>query len=198
MDIRFKERILELIKQYYKLLERQSDVNYSIYDDGYHTELYQNERLILSFFGLPEKPKYHLLLSNRAFFQDVKEREPERIFQTLSRKAERYLSARNKTSRHLLSMAKATKADPCEILPELKIPVHSYTLYLYNEIVLKNEALHDWVIREFEMLKKNVLADIYLLCFDNNYKNNPIYKNLSAIGLQFLDSFLEWYHGIKN
>ena len=99
---------------------------------------------------------------------------------------------------HLVSLAKEHRKNPFDVLPELETNVNSYTLYIYNEILLKDKAPDADVLEEFTLLKKlNCLSYIYLLCLDQNYKENPLFADLQNSGLKYLPSYLQYYHRRK-
>jgi len=84
--------------------------------------------------------------------------------------------------------------DPFIALPELGVPVNSYTVFLYSQM-LHNKSIQEAVKNEFNILKKtNRITEIYLLCFDVNYHKAPLFHTLIEDGLYLLPAYLRWYH----
>lgn len=194
-----KKDNLLLLKQYLALFNKQWSVDYSFYDAQYQLDLFHYEKQLLSLFGLPLNPDLYLFLFNMTSICRHDEHDAQWLYRQLSLKAEAYFSEEQQNDRQLLYSAKADKKDPFEILPALDVPINSYTIFLYDEIVLKNRGKDQEMLREFQLLKKNnLISEIYMLCFDANYQCNTLYHQLISIGLKHLPYYLSWYHNHRN
>lgn len=199
MEQYYKLRILSALSQYCDFIDSHAFVKPEVCHAEEHIEIFLLENTILQAFGLPDKEKHHLALYNLAVACKNKKKKEEQVFYGLSICAEKYLSSRRKTIRQLLIMAKDRKSDPFDILPELSVNSNSYTLYIYNEILLKNKASDEDVLAEFDRMKKlNCLSHIYMLCFDPDYQTNPLFDELQQAGLKYLHSYLKHYHSRRH
>lgn len=195
MEQHYKSGILSALGRYCDLLDSHSFKRFEECVAEEQIEAFLLENAILQAFGLPDKVKNHLLIYNLAKTYRNNPLKEDELFYELSVRAEEYLSSRPKTVKQLLSLAKEHRKNPFDVLPELETNVNSYTLYIYNEILLKNKAPDVDVLEEFTLLKKlNCLSYIYLLCFDKNYKENPVFADLQNSGLKYLTSYLQYYH----
>ena len=180
---------------YFQLFEYKNNANLSIYDETYQITLYRQEQKIVQAFKLPDKIKIYLFLYNRARVLTTDELKVDKLYYELSLIAEKQNNSRLLSNTFIIENAKSNEIDPFDILPDLSISANSYTLFIYNEILLKKREPEEVICQEFHLLKKmDCLTDIYLLCFDSNYPENPIYHELKASGLQFLTDYLEWFH----
>lgn len=190
-----KEEILQLLEQYLLLFELQWSSNFSLYDDQYHLDLFHYEKQIFHAFGLPLNPNHYLFLINLATSCHMNQYDKEWLYRKLASKAENSLSEIQRDDIATLSSAKAAKKNPFTILSDLNVPINSYTVFLYDEIVLKNRGDDRDLMNEFQLMKEdNLIADIYMLCFDDRYHANPIFHQLIFAGLKYLPCYLLWYH----
>jgi hypothetical protein len=88
---------------------------------------------ILESFGLPSTPYYQGLLEYNAVPYD---KELDGIISLLRREAENQKNKKPQTELEILINAQKTNRDPMFILPQLGITPHSYTLYVYNKILM--------------------------------------------------------------
>ena len=81
-----------------------------------------------------------------------------------------------------------------DLFPEIQIDLNIYTLFIYNEILIKKNQAVDLVIQEFEKVKgRECLSNIYQLSqLSKNYENSIYYSFLKEKGLIYLDDFVEW------
>ena len=199
MEQNYKHRILSALSRYCDCVESHTYTTWAMCRAEEQIETFLLENAILQAFGLPDKAKNHLILYNLAKSNRLQEKKEEKVFYELSVRAEEYLSSRPKTIRQLLAMAKENKSDPFDILPELSVNSNSYTLYIYNEILLKSKASDEEILEEFNLLKKmNCLSYIYLLSFDPNYMKNPLFAELQQSGLKYLLPYLKYYHSRRH
>lgn len=195
MESLYQNSVRKLLAYYFQLIEYQKNANFSIYDETYQITLYRQEQKIVQAFKLPDKIKIYLFLYNRARVLTTDELKVDKLYYELSLIAEKQNNSRLLSNTFIIENAKSNEIDPFDILPDLSISANSYTLFIYNEILLKKREPEEVICQEFHLLKKmDCLTDIYLLCFDSNYPENPIYHELKASGLQFLTDYLEWFH----
>jgi hypothetical protein len=195
MGTQNKKQITQLLNQYYKLLKSQGEVTFSIYDDQYHLSLFQCETEILSLIGLPNRIQNHHSLYEMAM-KAVKDNSDAtdivEKMKLLSEKQQQNIDSENSNS--IFSGSK-NRHNPFEILPDLAGNVNGYSLFLYNKMLFKEGLLNEQVLDELKLLKKlDCVGDIYLLCFDCDYKHNKIYQELGKLGLKYLSAYLKWYH----
>lgn len=195
MESLYQNKIRNLILDYFQLIETGKNINFSLYDAEYQIALLDKEKEVLDAFQLPHKIKYFLFLFHQANKLLNHDFRIEQLYYELSVCTEEIESENKKDKFTTLQEAKQNEASPFDILPDISVTPHSYTLFIYHEIFLKNEARTDEVWTEFQLLKRlDCLNEIYLLCFDPSYKKNHIFLKLQAAGLQFLQFYLEWHH----
>lgn len=195
MGTQNEKHITLLLKQYYKLIQCQGDITFSIYDDQYHLNVFQCETEILSLFGLPNRIKYHHYLYKMAMLAEEDKTEIVYLFQRMKLFSEEQQYTNDSTSGQLINSVRDEKSDPFEILPDLAGNVNGYSLFLYNNMLFKKGIINEKVLDELKLLKKlDCVSDIYLLCFDSDYKHNRIYQELGKSGLKYLSVYLKWYH----
>ena len=196
MGTQNKKYIIQLLKQYYKLVECQGDISFSFYDDEYHLKVFQYETEILSLFGLPNRIKYHRSLYELAMQAQKDKSGVSSLFEKMKTISEKQQDKNNLSCDQLVVAVRKNKKDPFEVLPDLVGNVNGYSLFLYNEKLFNKGIVEEKVLEEFKILKNlNCVGDIYLLCFDRDYKHNRIYEKLKQSGLKYLSEYLAWYHG---
>lgn len=195
MGTQNKKQITQLLNQYYKLLKSQGEVTFSIYDDQYHLSLFQCETEILSLLGLPNRIKNHHYLYEMAMLAVTNNSDATDIVQKMKLLSEKQQHNIDSDSSHSIFSEREKKQNPFEILPDLAGNVNGYSLFLYNKMLFKEGIPNEQVLDELKLLKKlDCVGDIYLLCFDRDYKHNIIYQELGKLGLKYLSAYLKWYH----
>ncbi len=158
----------------------------------YH-EVSSLEKKLLRSFGLPRSNKFSNLIWN-IVDTTSQEKVASVLYNELSKEAESYLSTYPKTFNQLLSSARLSKADPFEVLPEVLIGANSYTLFVYNEILLKNIDSEDNVMSEYQSIRnKNCLTEIYQLTQTINWDESELFSRLSSYGLKYLPLYMTWF-----
>lgn len=189
IDTDIKSIIHKYLDRYYLLQRKGGATN----DGDLYHEVSLLEKQMLGRFGLPRSNKFAHLI-----WQLVDENPTENIdnalFERLSLEAEQYLSSHPKTFSQLLSQARLSKADPFEILPEILIGPNSYTLFVYNEILIKNVDTEDNVMNEFSCIRKHeCLTEIYQLMQLPDWEESILFKQLENFGLKYLPKYLTWF-----
>lgn len=189
----FDRRLYGLIDRYCSLSGLRNETDYSLYNDFYHIRMYRYEKIIFSSFRLPMKAVYHKNLTRLAEGNDPD--KAGKIIHYFTREAYRYYHSQNETLQQILLHAVTNRRDPFDVLPELNICVNGYTIFLYNEIAMKNGKCFPSVIKEFTILRqRDFLSDIDLLCLDPFFRKNSLYYSLVKSGLRYLNAFLNYYH----
>lgn len=143
---------------------------------------------ILKSFGLPETPENEKLL----WFSSVPtDSEVENIIRQLREKAIDYLTSNAKPDLQILKEAQEEMKDPYFILPELNIATHTYTLFVYSEILLAKRDSVENVLHELGFAEKRGLLNTIGNLVEGNY-NNPsgALLDIKESGLKYIDQFL--------
>ena len=195
MEAIYNKEIYQLIKQYFTYIEDVHPDSDSYYDDHFCITSLSIEKEILKGFALPQSPKYHLYLTRTANMLCNRPANAETLYYELCIKAEEYLSKNKESIHNLIDAARKYHQTPFDVLPEMLVHINSYTLFIYNEIMMKGKDTDKNIIDEFERIGMlNCLPEIYMLCFDKEYTKNPLYDELRGRGLQYLSAYLKWYH----
>lgn len=189
IDTNIKSFIRNYLDKYY-LLQCKGGASR---DGDLYQEVSLLEKQLLQRFGLPRSNKFSNIIW-KIVDEDHADGTEEMLFDRLVQEAEIYLSSHPKTFSQLLSQARLSKADPFEVLPEILIGPNSYTLFVYNEILLKNLDTEDNVMNEFLLIrKKGSLTEIYQLTQIQDWEESILFKQLRDTGLKYLPKYLTWF-----
>lgn len=143
---------------------------------------------ILKSFGLPIKPDFEKLL----WFDDLPtQQEVAKRIENLHKAAAEYLLTNAKPDLQILTEALQQNQDPLVVLPDLKITTHSYTLFVYNKILLAKQDTVENVLQELKLVNNpSILNDIGNLEQDNLENPTEVIKSLKQLGVKYIDSFL--------
>lgn len=143
---------------------------------------------ILKSFGLPSTTENVKLVW---FSHFPTEYELEERVELLHKKAKEYLTANSKTELQSLTEAKEQNNDPFDVLPELKITPHSYTIFVYHQILLRNRDTVENVLHALKLANRSgLLSAIGNLEFGNYKNTSEVIRTLKAEGVKYLDEFL--------
>ncbi|MGI6321045.1 MAG: hypothetical protein ACOXZK_08855 [Bacteroidales bacterium] len=190
--------IKRLLLIYFKL-HQNLEKNGGVQADGdlFH-QITQYEKRILKKFGLPQSNKYVKMMWKIADSKTTLKNKNSLMLEQLSIEAEKYLASKPSSIQQIIKDARKNNLDPFDILPEIYVGPNSYTLFLYNEILLKTSELDNEILEEFSRIKNNgCLMDIYMLTMMDLYKNSEAYKKLKLYGLKFIDAYIIWYRSKK-
>ncbi len=183
------EVITKLFKEYIKIKEKlNSDLTVL---EGKDAEIFEEtiylEECILDKFGLPYLAEYLEIFNKVTKSVNIPEATKE-----LEQTAIKFLLSTPLTDLKLLEQARYFKMDPYSILPELKIRTHIYTLYIYNEILLTGKDSISNVLREYNIIKKDldILNEIGILYEEKLYKEHPFYSKLLNLKLKYFEDFI--------
>ncbi len=117
--------------------------------------------------------------------------ELQEIIKKLHQSATDYLLSPALTEIHLLKNAQETGEDAFNILPELKIETHVYTIFVYEKILLKKKDTVENVLKELRL--SNIHENLDLLGrfargFDENEPD--LEQQLIEKGIRYTQQFL--------
>ena len=118
-------------------------------DGSLFEEIIDKEIEILKHFGLPEDPRYLEILQ---FEKRPDEIEIEKRIELLKEAANKYLMTKGTPDLTMLKEALIFKYDVANILPELKILLHIYTIYVYNVILFKGKDTVENILEELRFV----------------------------------------------
>jgi hypothetical protein len=151
-------------------------------------EIFSIEDDILKSFGLPENSKFAQILKRNNIPSN---HELEEMISILENIASEYLLAPTETSISVLTKAKDLKLDPFGVLPELKIITHIYSIFVYEEILLKERDTSENVLKELELFNTddsilfvNKLIESFRIAGEQNFEK----QNISE--LKYINQFI--------
>jgi hypothetical protein len=143
---------------------------------------------ILRSFGLPTTTDNEKLVW---FSHLPTETELNERIQQLHKKAAEYLLGNTKTELQTLLEAQEQQKDPFEVLPELKITTHTYTIFVYNQILLKKKDTAENILHELKLANHSGLLGAIGNLEQGNIENaEELIQLLKAKGLKYLDDFV--------
>ena len=114
------------------------------------------EESILAQFGLPVCQRY---LNHFEFTDELDDMEIDFTISLLELEASHFLKSSAITDKELLKKAKENHLPANEILPELKIHLHIYTLFIYEHVLLPSRDSLDYILEELYKTKNETLLD---------------------------------------
>lgn len=143
---------------------------------------------ILKSFGLPPNPNNEELL----WFNNLPtDSEVENRIKQLHKTATDYLLSNAQPELQILRNAQEQGQDPFLILPELKITTHSYTLFVYNKILLKKMDTIENILHDLKFVNRpNVLDAIGNLEQDNIENAEEVFEFLKDNGVKYIEQFM--------
>lgn len=186
--------IKDIIRNYCRINNELSIGGGPTEDGEKYIQKVKAEKEILSYFGLPLSSKYIKLIWS---IFDVTEDINEAIailLEELKEKSLEFEAAKEKTMSVKLLEGVKKQTEAFDLFPEIQIDLNLYTLFIYNEILIKKKQSIDLVIQEFEKIKgKECLSNIYQLSqLSKNYEESIYYKSLKSKELKYLDDFVDW------
>ena len=183
-----ESQIQQFLESYLSLFQSQWGDDRDFYCEDIQKRIFQYEKDILAAFGLPLNSDCYLFLFDKATLCLNQYYDLQWLYKQLSTKADSYFQ------HDCVIEKQGVNADPFIVLPELGVPVNSYTVFLYNQMSHHNIS-QKTVWNEFNILKTmNRIVEIYLLCFDEYYHKNPLFHKLIDEGFRLLPAYLKWYH----
>ena len=150
---------------------------------------------ILEKFGLPETEEFLFLLASGDVLTDA---EAGEVVAELHQAATSYLLSPVRREVQVLEDAKAAQSNPFNVLPEIGVITHTYTLFVYESILLKQQhpAQEVWAC-----LKKTKQPEV-IEALGNLYSADPAEAEvplafLRIRGLNYLDEFVAALPALK-
>ncbi len=159
--------------------------------NGYLFEesLFLSEK-ILVYFGLTNSNKYGEMLNFKSLPTDD---DIESLIKKLKNTASGYLQTSPKSEVQLLQEAVELNLDVDDVFPELGIPLHIYTLFVYNDILLKKLDNPKSVLESLRVANKSKhLNFLGKLVFTKQYSKveREMFEYLNDNGIKYLDKYL--------
>lgn len=145
---------------------------------------------LLKSFGLPDSIDF-IKITN---FENIPtDHEINIRIKQLKEAATAYLLADAKSELKILENAKANKLSPFNVLPELNIRTHIYTIFIYDKILLPEKDSVENIWRELQLTRDPQVLDytgkIGLKEYD--FEPHVDYKKLlESKGLKYLQEFI--------
>ena len=118
-------------------------------DGSLFEEIIDNEIAILKRFGLPENPRHLEIVQFETLPDEI---EINRRIELLKELATEYLMSEGTPDLKILKKALIFDYDVANILPELKILLHIYTIYVYNVILFKGKDTVENILEELRFV----------------------------------------------
>jgi hypothetical protein len=186
--------IKDIIKNYYRLNTELSLEGGPTEDGEKYIQKVNAEKDILSYFGLPLTSKYIKLIWNIFDVTDNVNEAIAILMEEMEQKAKEFALTKEKNMATKLLEGIENKKEAFDLFPDILIDLNLYTLFIYNEILIKKNNSVESVIQEFEKIKgKECISNIYQLSqLSKNYEQSEYYKSLKNKELKYLDDFVEW------
>lgn len=183
-DESLKFEIAKLAKLQIKLEEKGGPTE----DGDLFEEILDIESEILTSFGLPEDSHY----GNLIFFEVLpSELEILAIISNLHEVAKDYLLDDPLSDIQVLKNAQEFNQDVSSVLAELKVKNHSYTHFVFDEILLKKKDTVENVLHELKLTKDfeilNILGHVGIV---DDETLNEMTQVLKEVGIKYLDLYI--------
>lgn len=145
---------------------------------------------LLAGFGLPDSKDFGKILFVKSLPTD---KDVDTIFNNLKKAATEYLLSPVKTEAQILEEAIANKLEPEQVLPELGITSHLYTLFVYKEILLAKRDHPLAVLKALRLAddpKTLNLLGIVALTKNFGEEEKKMLEYLNARGIKYLDHYI--------
>lgn len=150
---------------------------------------------ILAQFGLPEAEEFLFLLATGDVLTPD---EAEQVIAELHEAATQYLLSPVRREEQVLEEARAEKQNPFNVLPELGIITHSFTLFVYDAVLLKNRDTVENVWQCLKMTKQPpIIEALGTLYADGQSRDETAFRFLQSCELPYLDEFIAMLPTIK-
>lgn len=152
--------------------------------NGDPTSYFSLREDILAAFGLPNSIEYTSLLE----FDNVRltDFEIEKILSSLHKAANKYLTESTPTDFQLLFEARNGKKSPFEVLPKIDVETHVYTIFIYNEYLLKERDTIDSILQVLKLTNnEGVLHQLGTI----EQANDDQIRKLEESGLKYVQEF---------
>ena len=187
---------MEKNKQLHYVLKRLSEMQIALELLGGPEEngeifekILEIQEKILSNFGLPTNhPDFEKILHFKTPPTDY---EVYNRVKQLHQTAIDYFSNKTPTDIELLKSAQETERDAFHVLAELSLPTHTYTIFVYNEILQKNKDTVENILQELNFVNKPELLEILEKLEEQVLTDeNEIIQLLELVGLKYIEQFI--------
>jgi len=143
---------------------------------------------ILHHFGLPDSTDYSKILEFGK--RKLTEKEVRDTIEKLHNAARKFLLRPVLTDEQILKDAQEQKKSPYQVLPELGINPHMYTIFVYNEFLLKDRDTIGNILSTLRLANRNDILN-HLGNIENGDSATPpeTIKELQKIGILYLDEY---------
>ena len=143
---------------------------------------------ILKSFGLPSTPDYEKILYFKTLPTDTEVYERIKI---LHQTAIKYLLSNAKSELQILRDAQEIRQDIFLVLPELKITIHTYTIFVYEKILLKRKDIVENILHDLKFVNHPDILDALGRIGQGKLENEPaVVSILKAVGVKYIDQFI--------
>ncbi len=143
---------------------------------------------ILQQFGLPTNPDYSKLICFKSIPTSTELKE--RIIQ-LHSAATNYLLSDAKSELQDLRDAQENQSDPMHVLPELKISTHTYTIFVFNKILLKRKDSVENILHDLKFCNQpQILNALGQIQFGTTDHDPEVVEFLETAGVKYLQQFI--------
>lgn len=150
-------------------------------------EILTLEEELLKNFGLPGTAENEQLLW---FTKSPTKAELDETIKQLQERATDYLLSNARTDLQILHDAKEFQQNPFMVLPELNVSTHSYTLFVYNEILLKGKDTLDNVLHELKLANSPDVLSVLGNLEQHKIDVQKATHILKERGLRHLETFI--------
>ena len=151
-------------------------------------QILEIEDNILDQLGLPTNHPFYVELLR--FDTPPTDYEISNRIKQLHECATAYLNRDVKTDIEILKEAQSIQLDAMYVLPELAIETHTYTIFVYDEILLKEQDAIENVLHELKTVNQYILLDtIGKLGAGCLTDTNEIIELLEYFGLKYIRQF---------
>ncbi len=179
-----KQTLLKLAKLNINLIKRGGPEKNGLLFE----KMMKMEDELLDTFGLPLNADYVELIR---FSSTPSEEELQQMIVLLHELAQDYLLGEVKTSHEILTQAQQNKEDAIFVLPELKVQLSLYTLFVYDEILMKQKDSISHVWDEFKLCKDEKIRSLIANLSDPNIDEVALLSiMLEANGLRYVKQFI--------
>lgn len=156
-------------------------------------ELYEQileiQDAILKSFGLPFSLNYEKLIRFQTSPPTATELEDR--LSRLHSAATRYLLSNVKSDLQILHEAQENQGGPMYVLPELKIKIHAYTIFVFNKILLKRKDSVENVLSDLRFCNQSeILNALGQIHFGTTDHPNETVEFLENAGVKYLEQFI--------
>jgi len=187
-------------KLFHSLIEKNNSIDLSKgVLGGKEGEVFEDTKYltecILDKFGLPHSLKYSKNIAKVKRIEQI-----QNCIETLKTDASEYLNSKPLYDYKLLENAIDSNQSAESIFAELKIANHIYTIFVYDEILLKRKDSISNVLKEYDILKDNneLLNDLGVLSFTSeNSLREKLNEKIKNSDLNFYDNYLEYQKTLR-